>query len=229
MNLKQGLLAALEFEQLKDLCTELEIEADRRSADAMVAALSAARRAKPEVLIVQLKAAQLRSVLERCAQPTGGNKEELVQRLLAADGRALPVQETTTPLSAEERPQAALSPVLRSLSSGTSDLAVEYRHLDEAVQRPEAGVQDQFQTKKPPRVYRYDSSLDPALSWDEQRERGLGEWLLGLIVRAAQGDIGVFAEPQVWKGGGVRVSNAADAAQMLQQIGKPFLNWAGKA
>ena len=98
------------------------------------------------------------------------------------------------------------------------------------MQRPEAGVQDQFQAKKPPRVYRYDSSLDPALSWDEQRERDLGEWLLSLIVRAAkEGERAVFAEPQVWKGSGVRVSGVSDVAQMLQQISKPFLNWAGKA
>ena len=91
-------------------------------------------------------------------------------------------------------------------------------------------MQDQFQAKKPPRVYRYDSSLDPALSWDEQRERDLGEWLLSLIVRAAkEGERAVFAEPQVWKGGGVRVSTVSDVAQMLQQISKPFLNWAGKA
>ena len=39
----------------------------------------------------------------------------------------------------------------------------------------------------------------------------------------------VFAEPQVWAGGGVRITSLADAAQMLQQITKPFLNWAGKA
>ena len=91
-------------------------------------------------------------------------------------------------------------------------------------------MQDQFQAKKPPKVYRYDSSLDPALSWDEQRERDLSEWLLGLIMRAAkEGEAALFAEPQVWKGGGVRVSSVVDAAKILQQISKPFLNWAGKA
>ena len=48
MNLKIGLLAALEAEQLKELCAELDLEADRRSRDALVAALSGAKRAKPE-------------------------------------------------------------------------------------------------------------------------------------------------------------------------------------
>jgi adenine-specific DNA-methyltransferase len=231
MNLKQALLAALEAEELKELCAELELEADRRSRDAMVEALSGARRARPELLIVKLTVAQLRAVLADFEQPTHGSKGELVQRLLAAGGRALPPTETTK-LVAEEGPwryTATPPPASRLLSRGTSDLAAEYRHLDEAVQRPEAGVQDQFQAKKAPRVYRYDSSLDPALSWDEQRERDLGEWLLGLIVRAAKGDVAVFAEPQVWEGGGVRVTSVLDAVHMLEQIGKPFLNWAGKA
>jgi adenine-specific DNA-methyltransferase len=106
----------------------------------------------------------------------------------------------------------------------------DYQHTQQATQRPDAGVQDQFQARKPPKTYRYDSSLDPALSWDEQRERDLGEWLLGLIVRAAQeGEKTVFAEAQVWKGGGVRVVSLADAARLLQDLSKPFLNWAGKA
>ena len=85
--------------------------------------------------------------------------------------------------------------------------------------------------RKPPKIYRYDSSLDPALSWDEQRERDLGEWLLGLIVRAAkEGDAAVFAEPQVWKGGGVRMCPAwPTRRRCCSRFGKPFLNWAGKA
>ena len=111
-----------------------------------------------------------------------------------------------------------------------SDLTEQYRHANEAVQRPDVGVQDQFQAKKPPRTYRYDSSLDPALSWDEQRERDLGEWLLGLIERASkEGGEQVFAEAQEWKGGGIRVTSTADAVRVLKDISKPFLNWAGKA
>jgi hypothetical protein len=45
MNLKQALLGALEGEQLKELCAEFEIEADRRSGEAMVGALSSSKRA----------------------------------------------------------------------------------------------------------------------------------------------------------------------------------------
>jgi adenine-specific DNA-methyltransferase len=212
MNLKQALLNVLETEQLKDLCAELEVDADRRSPDAMYAALSSSRRAKLEMLIPELSVVQLRTVLREFEQPTDGKREELVERLLVVGGRAADLGE------------AAHS------GRGASDLTAEYRHRDEAVQRPDAGVQDQFQAKKPPRVYRYDSSLDPSLSWDEQRERDLGEWLLNLIVRASkEGETAVFAEPQIWKGGGIRVASVVDAVQMVQQIAKPYLNWAGKA
>lgn len=216
MHLKNGLLAGLESEQLKKLCAELDLEADRRSTEAMVTALSSAKRAKPELIIAKMTVAQLRMALAEFDEPTRGSKEELIERLLQAGGRGSQTAQAT-----------ALSAATQSSSS---DLAAEYRHLDQAVQRPDAGVQDQFQAKKPPKVYRYDSSLDPALSWDERRERDLGEWLLGLIVRAAkEGEAAVFAQPQVWNGGGVRVSSMVDAAQMLLQIGKPYLNWAGKA
>jgi hypothetical protein len=54
----------------------------------------------------------------------------------------------------------------------------DYQHAQQATQRPDVGVQDQFNTRKPPKTYRYDSSLDPALSWDENRDRDLAEWLL---------------------------------------------------
>lgn len=216
MNLKQALLGVLEAEQLKELCAELEIEADRRSGEAMAAALSSVKRAKPEAIIAKMTAPQIRAVLAEFDQSTRGTKEELVERLLEAGGRGLP-RPRATALSAAAPPSM-------------SDLASEYRHSDLAVQRPDAGVQDQFQAKKPPKAYRYDSSLDPSLSWDEQRERDLAEWLLGLVIRAAkEGEAKVFAEAQVWKGGGVRVKGVVEAAHMLQQIGKPFLNWAGKA
>jgi adenine-specific DNA-methyltransferase len=111
-----------------------------------------------------------------------------------------------------------------------SDTSVQYQHKQEAVQRPDVGVQDQFSVKRPNRVYRYDSSLDPALSWDENRERELGEWLIGLVARcAAEGEAAVFQSPQVWNGGGVQVQSLQAAAGLLQTLSQPFLNWAGKA
>ena len=51
-----------------------------------------------------------------------------------------------------------------------------YRHSTaESLMRPEVGTQAQFRKKKEPVKYRYDSSLDPAMSWDEghaAREEG---------------------------------------------------------
>lgn len=105
-----------------------------------------------------------------------------------------------------------------------------YTHGQKAVQRPDVGVQEQFTKKKPPKTYRYDSSLDPALSWDENRDRELAEWLLGLIEQAAEkGEKPVFGTPQEWKGGGVRVESIRAAVGLLKRLTKPFLNWAGKA
>lgn len=232
MNLKQVLLDTLTHDQLKEVCTELDVEADRRSADAMVEALASARRAKPERLIDKLTVQQLKDILTEHELPSAGRKEDLIERLLVAGGRGAGDGERDTARPRKERPKPYDLPA--TLTSVAPEVATEgmaqYRHLTEAVQRPDAGVQDQFQARKPPKTYRYDSSLDPALSWDEQRERDLGEWLLGLIVRAStEGEAAVFAEPQVWQGGGVRVTSLADAARALQTISKPFLNWAGKA
>ena len=232
MNLKQALLACLSKEQLKELCTELEVEADRRSGEAMIDALASAKRAKPQRLIEKLGTAQLREALGLLDLSSDGKKHELAERLLAAGGRRDSAGEAPG-VGAEDagRPiWPAASPQPRGRAARSADVTEQYRHGDQAVQRPEAGVQDQFQARRPPRTYRYDSSLDPALSWDEQRERDLGEWLLGLVARAAkEGERVVFADLQEWKGGGVRITSLADAAQTLQQISKPFLNWAGKA
>ncbi len=108
--------------------------------------------------------------------------------------------------------------------------AFDYQHSQEATQRPDVGVQDQFTTKKPPKTYRYDSSLDPALSWDENRDRDLAEWLIGLVQRCAtEGETATFAAPQVWAGGGVQVQSLKAAADLLKSLSQPFLNWAGKA
>jgi len=110
------------------------------------------------------------------------------------------------------------------------DTTASYQHAQEAVQRPDVGVQDHFSARKPPKTYRYDSSLDPALSWDENRDRDLAEWLIGLVQRCAtEGDAAVFGQPQVWAGGGVQVQSLKAAADLLQVLSKPFLNWAGKA
>jgi adenine-specific DNA-methyltransferase len=235
MTFKKVLIDLLNAEQLRELCTEFDIEADRRTADKMRDGIARAKRAKPEQMIKRMTVDQLRSALEAYGQTTAGTRAKLVERLLEAGGRHATVSASASellqvrgldslPLSQAE-PQTAH--VLQTATDGNMG---QYTHADQAVQRPDAGVQDQFTARKPPKTYRYDSSLDPALSWDEQSERELGEWLIGLIVRAGRdGEATVFAEPQVWKGGGVRLTSVADVAYHLERISKPFLNWAGKA
>ncbi|WP_027068421.1 site-specific DNA-methyltransferase [Euryhalocaulis caribicus] len=105
-----------------------------------------------------------------------------------------------------------------------------YAHADEAVLRPDVGVEAQFSHRKPPKTYRYDSSLGPELAWDENGERPFAEWLLNLVAEAAEkGEATVFAEPQVWQGTEERFTSLSQCAARLRSLTKPFLNWAGKA
>ena len=108
--------------------------------------------------------------------------------------------------------------------------ASPYKHAQESVQRPDVGVEGQFAHKKPPRTYRYDSSLAPELFWDESADRAFAEWLLGMIAEAAEkGEGKVFAEPQVWQGTEERFTSLSQCAMRLRSLTKPFLNWSGKA
>lgn len=231
MSLKKSILEQLSRSQLQALCSEFELGADRRSPDAMRQALSSSRTAKPEQLIIHLELQQLKDLLTEYQLSKAGSKEALIERLLSDSvGKS---ENTPTVLTEGEGVPAYLLnqselPAARAID--VSDLAGQYVHNDQAVQRPDAGVQDQFLQRRPPKTYRYDSSLDPAMSWDENPERDLGEWLLGLIERVSiEGDHVVFAEAQIWKGGSYRVTSVSDAVSFLKQISKPFLNWAGKA
>jgi len=113
--------------------------------------------------------------------------------------------------------------------------AESYLHPTDTVpMRPEIGTQANFRKKKPPKTYRYDSSLSPALEWDGTSGRALGEWLIGVIERAsALPAPRAFKTPEEFKdtGGAVVLSIASlqDAVAALKRLGKPFLNWAGKA
>lgn len=120
------------------------------------------------------------------------------------------------------KPKAA--PIASSAGSGA------YAHADQAVLRPDVGVEAQFSHRKPPKTYRYDSSLAPELAWDENGERPFAEWLLNLVADAAEkGEATVFAQPQVWKGTEERFTSLSQCAARLRSLTKPFLNWAGKA
>jgi adenine-specific DNA-methyltransferase len=105
-----------------------------------------------------------------------------------------------------------------------------YEHKQEAIQRPDIGVQEGFRDHKPPRQYRYDSSLSPELAWDETAGREFAEWLLLRITEATeQGEAAVFAEALVWQGTGEKFRSIRECVARLQTLTQPFLNWTGKA
>ncbi len=112
--------------------------------------------------------------------------------------------------------------------------AESYQHPEaKALLRPDVGTQAQFKKKKPPRTYRYDSSLAPESNWDGQNAaREFGEWLLGVIDRATAnpGDPHFPATFKNTRGEVVcEIRNVRDAVEQLKRLAKPFLNWAGKA
>lgn len=156
-------------------------------------------------------------------------KDQLVREGLLAKGRG----QGGSVLRADGRapaPGASASARARPAAMPAGNGSAAYAHADEAVLRPDVGVEAQFSHRKPPKTYRYDSSLAPELAWDENGERPFAEWLLNLVAEAAEkGEATVFAEPQVWKGTEERFTSLSQCAARLRSLTKPFLNWAGKA
>jgi adenine-specific DNA-methyltransferase len=109
-----------------------------------------------------------------------------------------------------------------------SKRAETYRHEEEALLRPDVGTQAQFRKRKPPKAYRYDSSLSPALDWDDQPARALGDWLLAQIDEASRLDP-PHRFPAPRSEGGIEIEGLEDAVAELKKISRPFLDWAGKA
>lgn len=115
-------------------------------------------------------------------------------------------------------------------------VAEDYAHYEaKSPMRPDVGTQAQFRKKKPPKTYRYDSSLAPALDWDGgSSTRELGEWLLAQVEAAAALPAPhAFEHPREFRlaDGSVRatVHRLQEAVEQLRRLGRPFLNWAGKA
>lgn len=130
---------------------------------------------------------------------------------------------------AKHRPQTEDNQTTSDSGLGIDPYAT-YQYDTKATSRPDVGVQEQFNARKPPKQYRYDSSLAPELCWDESAERNFAEWLINLVTEAAeQGEASVFAQEQVWKGNGERFNSLSQCAARLKSLTQPFLNWAGKA
>ena len=97
-------------------------------------------------------------------------------------------------------------------AKGKSVQTAEYRHKDETPARPDVGTQPQFRKKAPPKTYKYDSSLAPALDFDAKNPaREQGEALIAEILKSKD------------------LAAAKAAAEKLKALSKPFLNWSGKA
>ena len=96
-------------------------------------------------------------------------------------------------------------------NSGQSKEPKNYNHGQTHPQRPDIGTEPHFKKKKLPATYRYDSSLAPELSWDENPAREKAEALIAKILEAES------------------LEEAKVAASQLKAMSQPFLNWAGKA
>ncbi|MBS0123348.1 site-specific DNA-methyltransferase [Thetidibacter halocola] len=154
-------------------------------------------------------------------------RDQLIAEGLLAKGRGQGRSVARTHGDAPKAQQSA-KPKAAPIASAAGSAA--YAHADEAVLRPDVGVEAQFSHRKPPKTYRYDSSLAPELAWDENGERPFAEWLLNLVAEAAEkGEATVFAEPQVWQGTDEPFTSLWQCAARLRSLTKPFLNWAGKA
>lgn len=119
---------------------------------------------------------------------------------------------------AKHRPQAEANQAASDSGLGTDPYGT-YQYDTKATSRPDVGVQEQFNARKPPKQYRYDSSLAPELCWDENAERDFAEWLLNLVAEAAEkGEASVFTEEQVWKGtgGGERFNSLSQCVARLK-------------
>ena len=117
----------------------------------------------------------------------------------------------------------------KSRRKTASPQAENYQHT-EATQllKPEVGTQPLFKKKKEPANYRYDSSLSPALDWDNNPAREQGEALIAEIVGHASSLSKAVADSPD-KQAATKMVALQDATQKLKALSKPFLNWTGKA
>lgn len=246
MNLKQAILQQLTYDQAKRLCDELEIVGpDRRRLTAMHRALSRKRRATPALLLEQLSEVQVKAVCEALKLPTIGRRGKLIADLLATIVGQTAGPPTTPPTNHDSPPMAKrkAARAADSLPLGTASGADGYRHPEATSPlRPDVGTQSQFKKKKPPATYRYDSSLAPALEWDGQNPaREQGEQALAELLQATQELAAVeaaLASESALAGDDLKAlrgrlgdlrAKVQGASEALRAIGKPFLNWAGKA
>jgi len=98
------------------------------------------------------------------------------------------------------------------LSAGNGH-SKSYKHTEaSSLMLPEAGLQAQFNKRKPRQKYRYDDSLCPTMQWDDGNHvRAECEQLIRQTLESAT------------------LEAAKAAATKLKALSNPFLNWSGKA
>lgn len=96
-------------------------------------------------------------------------------------------------------------------SSAQPRPAETYRHDETALMRPDIGVQSQFRKRRQPKTYRFDSSLDPELHWNDAPVDQEVADLWDAAINATT------------------LEEAKAALQQLNHIARPSLRWAGKA
>ena len=116
-----------------------------------------------------------------------------------------------------------------------------YAHPEaSALLRPDVGTQAQFRKKKPPATYRYDSSLSPALDWDQRNPaREQAEARLAALADRIEKLSAIVAAGTNGGGDGIapgdleeirdELAAAREDAAGLKALSEPFLDWAGKA
>ena len=131
---------------------------------------------------------------------SGREKKAIIGRIIGSDESAKAEAPATARLA---------TTIAYSANKQTKD----YDHPEATVPlRPDAGTQAQFKKKKPPKAYKYDSSLSPELNWDGQNPaREQGEALISQILETKD------------------LAKAKQAARELKALSQSFLNWAGKA
>ena len=104
------------------------------------------------------------------------------------------------------------------MTTGVKAPPKTHRHPEAtSLLRPDVGTQAQFNKKKPPVTYRYDSSLSPVLEWDGQNSaREKGEELIARILTAGIDK----TKPEGFKDPGSQIHRRTDAIR--ERAGRLF-------
>jgi adenine-specific DNA-methyltransferase len=120
--------------------------------------------------------------------------------------------------------------------TGAGKVAERYTHPGQtSPMRPDVGTQAQFRKKKPPKTYRYDSSLSPALDVGRPERRARAGRVAARAHRhaAALPPPHAFAAPREFRASDgqvlATVRSLDEAVAQLKRLSGPFLDWAGKA